>query len=127
MSLGVGGIVSVGGGTGGSSSTSGILEINGQTGTVITLVGTSGIVIAPVAPDQINIGFGGSVLASKFSATFASITSGTFNHGFNTLDVVIQVFDESRQVIHPDVIRVDNGDLVSVLFNTPQTGRIVIV
>jgi hypothetical protein len=64
---------------------------------------------------------------SKFSASFSNITSGTFNHGFDTLDVIVQVFDENREVIHPDRIRVDNGDLVSVIFNVPQTGRIVIV
>jgi hypothetical protein len=70
-------------------------------------------------------GVGGTV--SKFSASFVGITSGTFNHGFNTLDVIIQVFNENTRVIEADNIIVENGDQVSVLFNTPQTGKVVIV
>ena len=61
--VGVGNIVSVGGtgGGGGGGATSGIQILNGQVGPTVTLVGTSGIVVAPVAPNIINIGFTGSV------------------------------------------------------------------
>ena len=64
--VGVGNIVSVGGsgGGGGGGGPSGIQEINGQIGPVITLIGTSGIVISPVAPNQLNIGFSGDVSQS---------------------------------------------------------------
>jgi hypothetical protein len=157
--VGVGSIVSVGGtgGGGGSGGSSGIQNLNGQTGPVVTLVGTSGIVIAPVAPNIINIGFNGSTTqsgvlgvngidvqqvggnfivdgaslsglgVSKFSSSFSSITSGVFTHSFNTLDVIVQVFDSDRHVIFPDDIIVENGDQVSVTFNQPQTGRVVII
>lgn len=59
----VGGIVSVGstGGSGGSGSSSGIQEINGQIGPVVTLVGTSGIIVEVVAPNVINIGISGTI------------------------------------------------------------------
>lgn len=155
--VGVGGIVSVGGtgGGGGAGASSGINFLNGQIGPSVTLVGTSGIIITPVAGNIINIGYaasgvigvngievqqiggnyvidgagasgvGGSV--SKFAASFVGITSGVFNHGFNTLDVVVQLFDANRHFILPDNIVVENGDQVSVLFNRPQSGRIVII
>jgi hypothetical protein len=121
----VGGIVNVGGfgGSSGGGSTSGITDINGQTGPSITLVGTSGIIISPVAPNLFNVGFAGSILQSGvlgvnginveqvggsfvidgaaisginnncFSQQFAPTTSGRFNHNLNTRDLVIQVLD----------------------------------
>jgi hypothetical protein len=51
MGLGAGGIVSIGGGTGGSSgSSSGITSINGQTGPTITFKGVNGVQISvPIA------------------------------------------------------------------------------
>jgi len=126
----VGGIVSVGGGIGGGGggSSSGITDINGQTGPSVTLVGTSGIEISPVAPNQINIGFTGSV--SKFAASFVGITSGLFTHGLNSMDVIVQVRDAvtgGASVLIPDMIIVENLNQVSLLFNTPQTGRVVII
>ena len=158
--VGVGNIVSVGGfgSSGGGGGGSGIQELNGQTGPVITLVGTSGILVVPVAPNQINIGFAGSITqsgvvgvnginveqvagdfvvdgaalsgvstVSKFSQAFSSITSGVFTHSFNTLDVLVQVYDTNRNWIVPDRIVVENGDQVSILFNQPQSGRVVII
>lgn len=154
--VGVGNIVSVGGfGTGGSGGgSSGIQELNGQTGPIVTLVGTSGIVVSPVFPNTIHIGFaqsgvvgvnGISVLqidgnfvvdgsaisgvssVSKFSQSFTNITSGTFTHNFNTLDVLVQIYDTDRCLILPDKIIVDNGDQVSVLFNRSQSGKVVII
>lgn len=60
--VGVGNIVSVGGagGGGGAGATSGIQILNGQVGPTVTLVGTSGIVVSPVAPNIINIGYDAS-------------------------------------------------------------------
>jgi hypothetical protein len=43
---------------------SGIQRINDQTGPSVTLVGTSGITVLAVAPNQINIGFDGSITQS---------------------------------------------------------------
>jgi len=159
--VGVGNIVSVGGGGGsggGGGGASGIQNLNGQTGPVVTLVGTSGIVVAPIAPNIINIGFGGSVTqsgvvgvngieveqiggefvvngasisgtssVSKFSAPFTNITSGIFTHSFDTLDVIVQVFDSNRHMILPDSIVIENGDQVSVTFNRPQSGKVVVI
>jgi len=75
--VGIGNIVSVGGagGTGGGGGTSGIQILNGQTGPTVTLVGTSGVIISPVAPNIINIG----------TTATATIQSGVF--GVNGIDV----------------------------------------
>jgi hypothetical protein len=64
--VGIGNIVSVGGSGGGTSSSSGVSILNGQTGPEVTLVGTSGIVISPVAPNVINIGYDGSIQSGVF-------------------------------------------------------------
>jgi hypothetical protein len=209
--VGVGNIVSVGGfgSSGGGGGGSGIQELNGQIGPVVTLIGTSGIVISPVATNQLNIGFAGSITQSgvlgvngidveqlagnfvvdgaalsglitpsggiggingqigphldlkgvngvnvsvseencivfdaasisgqasttingQFAASFTNITSGIFSHNLGSRDVVVQIYDNSAPPVRiiPDSIIYDTLDAVSVLFNTPQTGRIVIV
>jgi len=121
--VGVGNIVSVGGagGSGGSGgSGSGIQDLNSQEGPSVTLVGTSGIVVSPVSPNVINIGY------AKFSTTFTSITSGIFTHRLDTEDVIVQVYSNNRLIL-PDQIIIENSQQVSVLFNRPQTGKVVIV
>lgn len=66
---------------------------------------------------------------TKFAATFLGITSGLFTHGLNTRDVMVQIYDTSgppRQIM-PDEVILDTLDAVSLLFNTAQSGRIVIM
>lgn len=125
MAIVRGGIVSFGGSTGSSSggSSSGIQTLNGLVGPDITLVGTSGIEITPIAADQINIGF------QRFAENFSG-TSGLFTHSLNNFDVIIQVYDRNtggaRQVI-PDKIIIENLDQASVIFNQPVTNYRVII
>ena len=76
---------------------------------------------------------GGSMSApsgvTKFAASFLGITSGMFIHGLNTRDVLVQIYDVSgppRQILADDII-LDSLDAVSLLFNTAQSGRIVIM
>lgn len=133
MSLGVGGIVSLGGGSGGSSgSGSGIQSINTQTGPNVVIVGVNGIEVTTPSPNIILVdgaGASGVNSVSKFAASFSAITSGLFTHGLGTLDVIVQVYDNGspRLQLFPDQIRVENINQVSVLFNTPQSGRVVII
>lgn len=133
MNIGIGGIVSLGGGSsGGSGSTSGITSINGQTGPVIVITGVNGIVVTASGNQILIDGAGASGTqsgTSKFAASFSSITSGVFTHGLNTLDVLVQVFDNQvpRRALMPDDIVLDNVNQVSLIFNTPQSGRIVII
>ena len=131
MGLGIGGIVSVGGGSGSGSAASGITTINpgGNTGPTIDFQGVNGIVVTSPFSNIILIDGAGASGVSKFAASFSSITSGIFTHGFGTLDVLVQVYDDRsprRQMI-PDEIKIENSNQVSVLFNRPQSGRVVIV
>lgn len=135
MSLGVGGIVSVGGGSGGGGASSGIQTINpgNNTGPTVGFQGVNGIEVTSPTAGVILIdgagasGVGGS--ATKFAASFTAATSGLFTHGLGTLDVIVQVYnDESpRLQLLPDQIRIENSNQVSVLFNRPQSGRVVII
>jgi len=136
MSLGIGGIVSLGGGSqsgssGGGGSTSGIIAINGQLGPFINIVGLSGITILSAGNFITIIGPGsGSSSVSKFAATFSSITSGLFVHNLNSLDVLVQVFDApggGAKNILPDDIIIEDSNSVSLIFNTPQDGKVVII
>jgi hypothetical protein len=129
----VGGIVSVGGSSGGGSgSTSGIQSINGQTGPAISITGVNGVVVTAGGNQIVIDGAGASGTSggtTKFAASFSSISSGLFTHGLGTLDVIVQVYDAGspRRAIMPDDIIVENTTQISLIFNTPQSGRVVIV
>lgn len=160
--VGVGSIVSVGGagGGGGSGSTSGIQNLNGHTGPTVTLVGTSGIVIAPVAENIINIGFdasgvvgvnginveqvdgnfvvdgagasgvgggGGSTSGLCYAEDFAAVTSITVNHNLGTTNIVTNVFDSSDNQMFADRVGIVDINNIIILFNTPQTGKVVVM
>jgi len=133
MGLGVGSIVSVGGGSNtGSGGGSGITVINpgNNTGPTIVFQGGSGIQITSPSPNVILIEASGTQSSvTKFGASFVGITSGVFSHGLGTEDVIVQVYDDQvpRRQMLPDEIRVENSNEVSVLFNRPQSGRIVII
>ena len=135
MSLGVGGIVSVGGGSGGGGgASSGIQVINpgNNTGPTVSFQGVNGVQVTSPSSNVILIdgaGASGTTSVTKFAASFSAITSGLFTHNLGTMDVIVQVYDNGspRLQLLPDQIRVENSNQVSVLFNTPQSGRVVII
>lgn len=118
MSLGIGGIVSIGGGSSGSGGggLSGIASINSDAGPNITLVGVSGVNILPVGGGVINIG------VACFQANFTDITSETFIHNLDSTCVIIQVFNSNGVMIVPDEVAIDDSNSVSISFNKPQSG-----
>lgn len=143
MALGIGGIVSIGGGTsggGGGGSTSGIIDINSQTGPSIVVNAVNGITVT-TSTNLITInaaGLSGLIPSGinrpppvvSYAQSFSNISSGIFTHNFNTKDLVVQVYEgdvanPNNQVL-PDEIILENYDSVSILFNSPQTGRVVI-
>jgi len=173
MSLGIGGIVSLGGGTGGSGggSGSGIQSVNSQIGPAIAITGVNGINVTAsanvitidgagasgtvgsassqsgvigvngITVDQIGGNFvvngaalsglisGGVVsLVASYSATFTNVTSGIFDHNLGTHETIVQVYDDSLppRVIFPDEVISENLNQIGVIFNRPQTGRVVI-
>lgn len=134
MSLGVGGIVSVGGSSGGGSggSGSGIQEINpgGNTGPTITFQGVNGVEVTSPSPNVILIdaaGASGVTNISKFIALFTDQVSVTAMHNIGTEDILLQIFDTSKQQIIPDSVVIVDLNSVTITFNAPQSGKIVIL
>lgn len=72
---------------------------------------------------------GASGVATRYAATFTNVSSGLFTHSLGISDVVVQIYDNRspRRMIMPDDIIIENLNQVSIIFNTPQTGRIVIM
>jgi len=106
----------------------------GTSGTFLTsqsgVVGVNGITVSQVGGNFVIDGSSISgVSATKFAASFVSTTSGVFTHNLNTLDIIVQIYDDQvpRRWLLPDEIVVDDVNRVSVLFNRPQSGRIVVI
>ncbi len=135
MSLGVGGIVSVGGGTS-SGSASGITTINPGTniGPIVEFQGVNGIAVTSPSTNVVLIdgvgasGVGGAA-SGCFTQSFGPITSGFFEHNFGTRNLLVYILDDSGppQWLLPDAIIHDTLDAFSVLFNRPQTGTVIAV
>jgi hypothetical protein len=132
----VGGIVSVGGGVATGGGGSGIQSLNAQTGPAIVLNGANGIEVLDSATNVITIDgaalsgfFAASLSSGCYAASFGPTTSGQFQHNLGTRDILVQISDDSAppQFILPDAITYDTLDTISVLFNRPQSGRVVIV
>ncbi len=133
----VGGIVSVGGGGGtGGGSTSGITSINGQTGPPIQIKGVNGVDVSTPSSNCILVdaaSLSGTIAVSKFAAAFVGLTSGVINHGLGSVDVIVQVRDAGVAGVRPpaeiipDKIVFDDPDNISLVFNVPQTGRVVVL
>lgn len=108
---------------------SGINAINGDLGPNIDLIGVNGIDISAIGGGQIVVNGAGVSGTTKFSASFSNIVSGQFVHNLGTRDVIVQIYELSpiaEQIIPDKVIR-DTPNIISLLFNGPQTGRVVIM
>lgn len=57
---------------------------------------------------------------------FTNVTSSTVEHGFNTKQVVVSVYDNNDNLIMPSNIRTTTTSSVDVDFATQRSGRIVI-
>lgn len=131
MNIGAGGLISLGGGSSSNSgSSSGIQSLNSQTGPSVLIAGVNGISVSSPASNFILID-ASSLSGIKYAANFTNITSGAFQHNFNTLDVLVQIRDLGQagyapETLIPDKIIFDNLNQISIIFNTPQTGRVII-
>lgn len=71
-----------------------------------------------------------TTLSRLYAETFAALSSTwTVTHNLGTTDVVVQVYDASsprRQVI-PDKIEQTNTNTVTVTFNSPTGGRVLVI
>lgn len=92
----------------------------------VSVVGASGIVVDIIG--QIMTITPGNALPRTFAQTFGAATSWTATHNLGTADVSVDVYDAStpRLAIIPDSIAITDSNTVTVTFNIPQAGRIVI-
>ena len=63
----------------------------------------------------------------KYVQAFTGQVTWTVVHNLNSMDVIIQAFDESRFVMIPNSIQVVNANTVQLTFNTAQTGTARVV
>jgi len=134
MSLGVGGIVSVGGstGSGGGGSTSGIQIINpgNNVGPTVSFEGVNGVQVTSPSANVILIdgaGASGAVNLTKFIAVFTDQVAVTGIHNIGTEDVLVQVYDTDKKTVFPDEIEIIDITSVAIRFNAPQSGKVVII
>lgn len=66
---------------------------------------------------------------TKYAAAYLNVSSGLFSHSLGTRDVVVNCWDDSGppRKIMPDEVILDTLDALSLVFNRPQTGRVVIM
>ncbi len=49
------------------------------------------------------------------------------NHGFDSENAIVQCFDAGNSVIFPDSITIDDGDTITIRFNSLQSGTARII
>jgi|SRR5689334_718312 len=105
-------------------------ELTDFNGTVVqgsvNVVGASGIVVDIVG--QTMTITPGNVMSRSFAQTFVAATTWTVSHNLGTADVTVDVYDDStpRLSIIPDSIALTDNNTVTIGFNVPQAGRVVI-
>lgn len=60
------------------------------------------------------------------SASFTNVTTLNYNHGFGTRNIVASVYNTSNQQIFPKQITLTSNDVVDLLFDSPQSGYLVV-
>lgn len=113
-----------GGGTGTSSSTSGITSINSETGPAIIIQGSGLIDVEVTSENTITISSSG---VGKMAGNFTNITNLDIVHGFQTEFVIVQVYDSNNQFFIADKITVIDANTVRIETNRAVSGKFVVV
>lgn len=66
------------------------------------------------------------VESSTVTDTFTNAVTTTVAHGFNTKDVLVNVYTSDDEMIIPSSINTISSGSVRVTFDTPKTGRVVV-
>lgn len=98
------------------TSVQGVVNVVGQSGIVVDIIGQT-MTITP-----------GDVLVRHFAQDYSG-TSITVTHNLNTTDVIVSIYDSSAQPLEiiPDKVEVTDANTVTLSFNVPQSGRVVII
>lgn len=94
---------------------------------VISVVGTSGIVVDIIGQTMtITPGPSGGFATCHVQA-FASSTLWTVNHNLNTPHVVWSTYGDNGKAIIPDTVGILDANSMSVAFNIARAGKIVVI
>lgn len=66
------------------------------------------------------------VESSTVTDTFTNAATTTVAHGFNTKDVLVNVYTSDDEMIIPSSINTISSGSVRITFDTPKTGRVVV-
>jgi hypothetical protein len=89
---------------------------------------TDGQVLGKVGGVLTGVSIGAGATFKKYSETIAVASSTwTITHGQASSVFIAQAFDAAGNVIIPDEIQTTSSSVVTVLFNTAQTGSIKLI
>lgn len=82
-----------------------------------------GVVNGALAP----MNLAGSGIRKAIVPVTVPATIWTVTHNFDSENAIVQCFDENKSVIFPDSITINDGDTITIGFNSMQTGTARIV
>ena len=77
-----------------------------------------------VAWEEVGTGSGGGL--GKYTTTFTTATSVTVTHNLDDANPVVQVYDNTNELITPDKIEIIDNNNVTITFNSSTTGFVVV-
>ena len=66
------------------------------------------------------------VETSTITDTFSNTTTKTVNHGFNTKNILVNVYTLDDEMIIPSSVNTISSGSVRITFDTPRSGRVVV-
>lgn len=63
---------------------------------------------------------------STITDTFSNTVTKTVNHGFNTKDILVNVYTSDDEMIIPSSVNTISSGSVRITFDTPRSGRVVV-
>lgn len=63
---------------------------------------------------------------STITDTFSNTVTKTVNHGFNTKDILVNVYTSDDEMIIPSSVNTISNSSVRITFDTPRSGRVVV-
>jgi hypothetical protein len=94
---------------------------------VANIVGVSGIVV-DIIGQTVNVTLA-NVVPRCFSATFVSATSWVVTHNLNSVNVIVDTYDNSSSPLKliPDDVEITNANTVTVRFNVATAGQVTVM
>jgi len=86
-----------------------------------------GQVLARVNGQLVGMNLAGNGIRKAIVPVAEGSTEWVVTHNFDSENAIVQCFDDSKSVIFPDSIKINDGDTITITFNKAQTGTARIV